>query len=147
MATVTISSPNVDAVLAALSGIRARLRTALAEGTLTSASRAAITAHYKGRLASEERWQVEEGTLGGMGSLHVASNDVAVLTWEFGTRQDRIYPTTKQALAFEIGGEQIVRRSVRGQAGHHQFAPLCDDLRSAAIETWTAAISAALTEG
>jgi len=77
----------------------------------------------------------------------VGTTLIYLIAWEFGIRAHKIVPKSKKALAFKIGAQQIVVRSVQipAQAARPSFEPALRDsipyMHQTAVTLLTAAVN------
>jgi HK97 gp10 family phage protein len=65
----------------------------------------------------------------------------------YGPHKTRIVPTTKKALAFQIGGKWIIRRSVKGQKPNPFMKRAFDEVRPRLKDIFNGAISDFISRG
>lgn len=117
--------PTTQATLAKLHAFHdmLQIRALSAVGDIMANMRDTLTTLYPPKLAS--KWYIETG--GSRKKTFLAGvlldgNAKAIRGWEFGTPAHDIYPRSKRALAFQLGGNDIIVRHVShpGTKPHNQ---------------------------
>lgn len=146
----SITSPDLDALIARLKALRASMATPLAEANaaIEEEVKQTLVSLYGERLAA--LWQIEttvDATTGALASIHVWTDDKRVRGYEFGTRPHPIAAhQPPRALAFEWAGTQafFVRVSHPGTRPHDHRESVKIALSMSARTQWKLALEQAL---